>query len=203
VDGWRKAFRNERMPFLVVMLEPNAAYTPRNATPAQRSRMCDNVWLGQMQVADDTPGVHAIPIHDTVTPEKEKRYFRTPAHKMRVGLRVAENALKHFYGRDTRAGGVRFAGAKRDGSKVVVSFKGAVQGLESRGGGELDSFELSADNVTFVAARAAIEGDRVVVTADGVPSPAYVRMGWRNDARPLLQDRNGVPAYPFPAQRVK
>jgi len=203
IGGWRKSFKNPRMPFMIIMLAPNAAYSPRNATPAQQSRMCDNVWQGQLQAADGIAGVHAIPIHDTVIPKREKRYFRTPAHKMDVGLRVADNALKLVYGKRASAGGLRFAGAERDGNRVIVSFKGIEKGLESRGGEALGSFGLSADGKTFVGAKAVIEGDRVVVTADGIPAPGYVRMGWKNDASPRLRDRSGIPAYPFPAQRVK
>lgn len=203
IKGKRMTFNNPNMPFFVVMIAPDARYTPRDATEAQKSGMCDNVWKGQMQVAEELDGVNLIAIHDTLIPEREPRGYRTPTYKLDVGLRIADNILNRVYGRkDIPAGGLRFAGAKKSGKKVTVSFEGIDKGLEARGGKELTWFELSEDNKKFVKAVAEIEGETVVVTATETASPLYVRMGWKNDAAPLLQDKSGIPAYPFPAQRV-
>ena len=64
-------------------------------------------------------------------------------------------------------------------------------------------FELSADGNTFVKAEAVINGNSVEVSAQEVPDPKFVRMGWYDTAIPTLQDKNGWPVCAFPAQPVK
>ena len=105
--------------------------------------------------------------------------------------------------KDISAGGLRFAGAKKNGNKVMVSFEGIRKGLEIRPGRELSWFELSADSKTWIKADAVIDGNSVVVSSSEVSTPKYVRMGWRNVATPNLQDKSGIPVFPFPAQPVK
>ncbi|MDP7288110.1 MAG: sialate O-acetylesterase [Phycisphaerae bacterium] len=203
VNGRRKLFGNPEMPFLVLMLDPNKIYTPRNSDDAGKRKMCDRIWSAQMRVADEIEGVSAIPIHDTLDIKKEARYYRTPTHKLAVGLRVADNALKLVYGKQFPAGGPKFAGAKLDGDKVIVSFKGIDKQLSVRGGGELVWFELAGADKKFVKAQGVISGRTVIVTAAEIATPKFVQMGWRNDAAPLLTDKNGLPAYPFGPQSVK
>ena len=48
-----------------------------------------------------------------------------------------------------------------------------------------------------VKATAKIEGDTVVVTADGVTEPAAVRFGWHQLAEPNLNNGVDLPASPF------
>jgi sialate O-acetylesterase len=49
----------------------------------------------------------------------------------------------------------------------------------------------------FVQALAEIDGDRVVVRADGVPLPTAVRFGWKEDSNCNLINSANLPAMPF------
>ena len=83
-----------------------------------------------------------------------------------------------------------------EGDKVRLSFAHA-GGLKSRDGKLLSDFEIAGADGTFVPAEATIDGETVVVRANGVASPTQVRCGWRNTAMPNLANGAGLPASPF------
>jgi sialate O-acetylesterase len=85
---------------------------------------------------------------------------------------------------------------------VVVGFRDIDQGLVTYDGQAPSWFELSADGKDFVAAEAAIVGGTVEVSAQAVPEPKFVRMGWRDAALPNLKDKNGWPVFVFASQPV-
>ena len=49
----------------------------------------------------------------------------------------------------------------------------------------------------FVPAKAVIEGNDVVLSADGLANLVAVRFGWNELAEPNLANKEGIPAYPF------
>lgn len=196
INGWRKVFNNPDMSFHIVMLAPYTGYDRQGKTI-----MPNDIWQKQMRVADEIEGSEVVTIHDTAEPKSFTNLH--PPGKLSVGNRLAENVLSKVYGKNIPAAGPKFKGAKRDGAKVIVEFSGIDKGLSARGGKKLTWFELSADNKTFVKAKAILDGDKVIVTARGVAAPTHVRMGWSNAATPNLQDQNGWPAFPFPAQKIK
>ena len=57
--------------------------------------------------------------------------------------------------------------------------------------------EIAGADGKFVAAKASIDGDTVVVEADEVESPVHVRFGWHKAAVPNLVNEEGLPAAPF------
>ncbi|NIP97986.1 MAG: hypothetical protein GWO24_32990 [Akkermansiaceae bacterium] len=125
-----------------------------------------------------------------------------PKHKRTVGERLAAQALKYQYGKDVTVTGPSVDHAVADGSAVVVSFRDIDQGLTTSDGQSPTWFELSADGHAFVRADAALEGNTVRVSAAGMPTPKYVRMGWDDVAIPNLEDKNGWPVFAFPARPV-
>ena len=56
-------------------------------------------------------------------------------------------------------------------------------------------FELSSDGVSFVPAQAEIQGNTVLVSAESIPEPKFVRMGWRDIAIPNLKDKDAWPVF--------
>jgi sialate O-acetylesterase len=200
VNGWRKAFKSPDMPFILIMIAPFNGYGEKGREAWQ---MCDNIWAAEMKAADTINRCYTFPIHDTLGPNDDTGDIH-PKWKMKVGVRAADNALRYVYGKKgIPAGGLRFAEAKRGQGGVIVRFKGIEKGLEQREGKPLSWFELSADNETFVKAKAVIAGKEVIVTAENMPAPKYVRMGWLNVATPNIQDKSGVPVFPFPAKEIE
>ncbi|NBR49357.1 sialate O-acetylesterase, partial [bacterium] len=63
-------------------------------------------------------------------------------------------------------------------------------------------FELSSDGVSFVPAQAELNANTVLVSAEAIPEPKFVRMGWLDIAIPNLKDKDAWPAFAFPSQPV-
>ncbi|MBT3191492.1 MAG: sialate O-acetylesterase [Verrucomicrobia bacterium] len=199
--GWSEVFGVEDIPLHQVQIAPCDYERDRAAgLPGPLvSTLADNIWQPQYRAAREIPGVSVVAIHDTNIDINSIH----PAHKLPVGNRLAAMALREQYGKDIIASGPRFASATLEGATVVVSFTNIDQGLSTKDGRNPAWFELSADGEVFVAADAAIKVETVEVSTVEVQNPQYVRMGWYDTAIPTLQDKNGWPAYAFPAQPVE
>lgn len=122
-----------------------------------------------------------------------------PMRKYEVGQRLAALALAHDYGRaDVVCSGPTYQSMQVDGSSVRIRFAHAEGGLVVRGEAPTH-FEVSAGGADrrFVPAHARVEGDEVVVWADGVPEIAAVRFAWSSAPQPNLFNAAGWPAAPF------
>jgi len=98
------------------------------------------------------------------------------------------------------------------GGKVRISFKELGGGLVLRtpawmtleapklaaeNGTELKGFAMAGDDRKWVWAKAVIDGNDVVVSADSVPNPASVRYDWQDCPPGNLANKEGLPAAPF------
>jgi sialate O-acetylesterase len=85
-----------------------------------------------------------------------------------------------------------------DGAKATIHFDHLDGGLVTKGD-EVKGFQLAGADGKFVPAKATIEGDTVVVSAEGVSSPKTVRYGWENNPTCTLYNKAELPAVPFEA----
>ena len=194
--GWSRVFRVKDMPLLLVQIAP---YDYSKGTDINSSLLADTIWDAQYKAADTIPGIAVVPIHDTNIDIKNIH----PKLKRTVGERLAASALKNQYDKEgVVASAPRFQSASREGSKMVVSFRGILNGLTTRGGQAPSWFELSADGVSFVPAQAEIKGNSVIVSAESISEPQFVRMGWRDIAIPNLKDKDAWPVFAFTSQPV-
>ena len=194
--GWSQVFRVKEMPLLMVQIAP---YDYSKGKDLSSSLLADTVWAAQYQAADTIPGVAVVPIHDTNIDIKNVH----PKHKRTVGERLAAAALKNQYKKEGVVGSApRFQSATREGSKAVVSFSGILNGLTTSDGQAPSWFELSSDGATFVPAQAELKANTVLVSAEAIPEPKFVRMGWCDIAIPNLKDKDAWPAFAFPSQPV-
>ena len=194
--GWSQVFRVKDMPLLMVQIAP---YDYSKGKDLSSSLIADSVWAAQYKAAETIPGVAVVPIHDTNIDTKNVH----PKHKRTVGERLAAAALKNQYKKEGVVGSApRFQSATREGSKVVVSFSGILNGLTTSDGQAPSWFELSSDGATFVPAQAELKANTVLVSAEAIPEPKFVRMGWCDIAIPNLKDKDAWPAFAFPSQPV-
>jgi sialate O-acetylesterase len=84
-----------------------------------------------------------------------------------------------------------------DGNTARIQFEHVAGSLVSRDGKPLTHFQVAGEDQKFVDAKAAIDGDEVVVQAEGVDKPVAVRFGWHQEAEPNLSNQAGLPASPF------
>ncbi|MBC7915432.1 MAG: hypothetical protein H7Y07_15075 [Pyrinomonadaceae bacterium] len=83
---------------------------------------------------------------------------------------------------------------KRD--QVILSFRND-EGLKSSDGKELSWFTVAGEDGKFVPAIAKIQGEKVIVSAQGGSKPISVRFAWDEKAMPNFINKAGLPAVPF------
>lgn len=131
-----------------------------------------------------------------------------PGDKVDVGHRLALAARHIAYGEDLEFSGPLYSGMQIEGEKVRIRFTHA-KGLKIAANprifadvtpvvpAELSAFAITGTNRNWVAARAVIEGETVVVSSDEVKSPVAVRYGWANNPGCHLYNAANLPASPF------
>lgn len=118
-------------------------------------------------------------------------------NKWDVGKRLALTALHDVYRRDVVSSGPIYESMKIQGNTIRLRFSHRDSGLKAGDGGLLRGFTVAGDNRVFYEARAAIEGDEVVVTSEKVARPVAVRYGWESCPKCTLYNTAGLPASPF------
>lgn len=120
-----------------------------------------------------------------------------PKNKQEVGRRLALAAEKVAYGETLVYAGPTYKSMTVEGDAIRIRFDNIGGGLEVKGG-ELKHFALAEAGKNFVWAKAKIDGDSIVVQADGVKAPVAVRYAWANNPDGCnLYNKEGLPANPF------
>ena len=187
IEGWRSVWNqegNRDFPFLFAQLAPfNYGGDPTRLA---------GIWEAQTA----TLGVKntGMAVLTDITTLNDIH----PPNKQEVGRRLALWALANSYGQSNLVySGPLYKSMKIDGNKAVISFNHAT-GLKARDSKDaLTWWSIAGENKKFVKATAKVEGDTVVVTADGVTTPVAVRFGWHQLAEPNLVNGAGLPASPF------
>jgi sialate O-acetylesterase len=122
-----------------------------------------------------------------------------PSDKQDVGHRLALLARAIAYGEHVEDSGPLFRQAVPEGARMRVWFDHAGSGLVAKGGG-LSGFEIAGADGKFVAAKAEIAGETVIVSSAAVAKPVYVRYGWAADPKCNLFNREQLPASPFTSE---
>lgn len=120
-----------------------------------------------------------------------------PKDKKTVGARLARLALVRTYGRkDIVEAGPIPIGAAKTAEGVVVSFKNAV-GLKTTDGGEVAGFQVVDAQGKVVWAKAAVDGDKVVVSVPEGIEASIVRFAWDDFSACNLVNGENLPCGPF------
>jgi len=125
-----------------------------------------------------------------------------PANKQDVGKRLALNALKFAYFKDTVYSGPIYQSMVVEEGQIRLTFAHIGDGLQigkSANSTEekLRGFAIAGSNQQFVWADAKIEGETIVVKSPLVRKPVAVRYAWSNNPIANLYNKNGLPASPF------
>ncbi|HEX6048110.1 MAG TPA: sialate O-acetylesterase, partial [Gemmatimonadaceae bacterium] len=190
ITSWRREWVGGKdFPFIWVQL-PN--FNPADSVPPTRS-----AWATQrasMTAALALPNTgHAITIDIGDANDIH------PRNKQDVGARLALVARKVAYRQSVVASGPTYRRHTVRAGRVSIEFDDIGGGLVSRGpNGTVGGFAIAGADRKLVWAEARIDGDRVVVWSDRVPSPVAVRYAWAdNPSTANLYNREGLPAAPF------
>jgi len=186
IIDWRNKWQQGNIPFLWVQL-PN--YMDANYTPAESQ------WAelreAQLKSLSVTNTAMAVAI------DLGEWNDIHPDNKKDVGERLALAARKIGYGEELVYSGPLFESATIEGNKISISFTHTGSGLMTNDGEELRSFAIAGADKRFVWAKAAIEGDKVIVWSDEITNPLYVRYAWADNPDVNFYNKEGLPASPF------
>ena len=198
VKGWRSVFENDDLSFYWVQL---ANFQAPGDNPAgggwgpvrEGQRRALRVPKTGMAVIIDIG--EAGNIH--------------PKNKQDVGERLALWALARDYGQDIVYSGPLYKSMKVEGDKIRIAFdhvggglmvgkKDGLKPTEEGPGAALRHFAIQSGDGTWHWANATIDGETVVVSADGVSDPKHVRFGYQSNPTGInLYNKAGLPASPF------
>ncbi|MFA6287607.1 MAG: sialate O-acetylesterase [Opitutaceae bacterium] len=178
IADWREKWGQGDFPFLFVQVAPFNNLSPEIREAQLLSwQKTTNTAMAVITDAGDATNIH-------------------PRQKEPVGARLALAARALAYGEKIEYSGPVFDSLKIDGDRAVLSFKHLGSGLLAKEG-DLKGFMIAGANKKFVAAKAVIEGDTVVVSSEQVKVPVVVRYGWANVPDVNLFNKEGLPASPF------
>jgi sialate O-acetylesterase len=177
IADWRKAWGEGDFPFLIVQIAPCAGWDPA-------------IREAELLTWKKTPATAMVVTTDIGSTDAH------PPHKQLVGERLNLAARAIVYGEKIEYSGPVYEKVDYFANRATLHFSHVGGGLVAQGG-DLKGFEISGDGKTFVPAKAEIQGDTVVVSADQVSSPQSVRFGWKPIPDDNLFNKEGLPASPF------
>jgi sialate O-acetylesterase len=178
IKDWRHHWGIGEFPFLFVQIAPYRDMTPL----IRESQLLTLKRVNNTAMVVLTDAGEANDIH--------------PSNKQIVGARLAVVARALAYGEPVEYSGPLYRSMKIKGSKAVLSFAHVGDGLMAKDG-SLKGFTIAGPDKVFVAAKAEIKGNTVVVSSDQITTPAAVRYGWSNVPDVNLYNKDGLPASPF------
>lgn len=182
IEDWRNKWGEGNFPFLFVQI---ANFNPGTLWPVVREGQRSALALRNTAMAVTIDIGDADNVH--------------PKDKQDVGLRLSLAARAIGYGEHIEYSGPLPHAVTADGSRLRIQFSHAESGLTAKNGA-LRGFEIAGSDMQYVPAQAEIEGGTVMVSADSVKDPVYVRYGWAANPDCNLYNRAGLPASPFEAQ---
>jgi sialate O-acetylesterase len=194
ISNWRTDFGQGDFPFLLVQLAPWDRSKKREISEITKEPL-ESDWAelreAQLLSTKVLPNVGMAVITDAG--DKDDIH---PAKKEPAGARLALAARGIAYREKVTYSGPLYSGLEIEGDKAIVSFDHVGRGLVAKDG-ELQGFAVAGSDRKFVWAKAAIKGDKVIVSSPEVPNPVAVRYGWADFPVVNLFNKDGLPASPF------
>jgi sialate O-acetylesterase len=190
INDWRKHFRQGDFPFLYVQLA--------NFLPAQREPS-ESKWAQLREAQRQVLEVKNTAM--TVALDIGEWNDIHPLNKQAVGERLALAALKQAYGeKSLLASGPRLDKVKSKDQTLELVFSDIGEGLEAHGG-ELKHMAIAGADKKFVWAKTRLDKNRIVVWADAIAEPKWVRYAWADNPEGAnLYNSAGLPASSFEAK---
>jgi len=182
IESWRRNWQQGQFPFYFVQIAPMESADNRHGLPRFWEAQFRTLTLPNTGIVSTTDIGDVHDVH--------------PRNKKGVGERLARWALARDYDRQVVCCGPTYKSMHIDGSEIRITFDHVGSGLQARDGEPLSEFEIAGDG-DFVPADAVIAGNTVVLSSRDIPRPTMVRLGWNCTANPNLQNKEGLPAYPF------
>ncbi len=185
ISDWRVHFRQGYFPFHFVQLANFGAPSElpsQDGWPLLREAQAATLRFPDTGMAVAIDVGEALDIH--------------PQNKQAVGHRLALQALAASYGKSLEASGPVYRKQEIRVGALVIHFDHST-GLTTSDGQPPRSFAIAGADRRFHLARAAIEGNTVVLSSDAVPAPVAARYAFADSPVVNLVNAAGLPACPF------
>lgn len=189
IKSWREKFNQGDLPFYFVQIAPYKNYNDSCIAElgyfweAQQQLLAlNNTGMALSMDVGDLDNIH-------------------PRSKEPIGVRLAKLALNRTYGNSNiQDVGPKFSHVKFKRRGVVdVFFQPSTigKGLTTHDSSSPQCFVLAGEDHRFYPAQAVIKGNKIRLSSKNVPHPVAVRYGFRNDELTNLENKEGLPAFPF------
>ena len=206
IDAYRKVWRDPELPFLITQISAFHAHRPYD-------RLADDFWktlepadcvgFAPLRKGQDIASRHPF-TGLACTIDIGDHSDIHPWDKETVAKRLVNEAMRISYGHAECLPGPRFASMKAEGAKVRVAFRDVGGGLELRGK-RLNPHlvALAAEDGVYHWGEGVLEGNELVVWAEGVEEPTAVRYCFSSYPPDVnLFRKDGYPVFPF-EERIK
>ena len=190
VESWRAEFKNPEMPFYYVQMTP-FNWNKKDSAEHKYAFFRE----GQANVKSLVKNVDMVCTMDVGDPQDTH-----PTNKKPVGERLAGLALYNTYGITADYPyGPLYSAMMVKSDKVLINFmpESVNMGLNTRDGKSPQHFYVAGEDKVFHPAVATIKGKSIVLTSTLVKKPVAVRYAFTNYPVTNLQNKNGLPVYPF------
>ncbi len=181
IKEWREEYQNSELPFLFAQLAtfgPPSDWTELRESQSWVEEHVKNIGMAVLVDGGEEKNIH-------------------PHSKDKAGLRLSLLARNMVYGeKELVCHGPRLKDAVRKEGHMELTFKDADSGLILKPE-SISAFEICGKDGRYVPARAEQSDNRIIVSAESVPEPQYVRYGWKQWFIPTLFNADGLPASPF------
>lgn len=189
ITDWRQHWQQGDFPFLFVQL---SSYGSAEANSNSGSNWAELREAQAMTLSLPHTGM-------AVTTDIGDANDIHPKNKKDVGLRLAAIALHDVYEKQGEYTGPVYQSMKKEANGLVLSFEHAGSGMLVKDKyGYIKGFEIAGNDKKFHFAKAATDGQNIIVWCDDVLEPVAVRYNWADDAgEGNLFNKEGFPAAPF------
>jgi sialate O-acetylesterase len=188
ISDWRKTWKDSALPFAYVQL-PN--FMEIQFIPSESQ------WAELREAQLKTLAVPNTAMAVTIDIGEWNDVH--PLNKKDVGYRLALAAEKMAYNEKALvSSGPLYQSSVVENNRIIISFNNVGGGLIAKGGNELTQFAIAGADKKFVWAKALIRDNQVIVSAEGIAHPMYVRYAWADNPDDAnLYNTDGLPASPF------
>jgi sialate O-acetylesterase len=189
IQDWRNHFKQGNFPFYFVQL---ANFNASNGTTEHGS-----TWAELREAQTSTLSLPNTGMAVTTDIGNPKDIH--PRNKQDVGKRMAAIALNKVYQQNNVYSGPVYKSMEVEGNTIRLTFTEIGGGLMAKDKyGYVKGFEIAGSDQKFKYAKAWVDGNDILVSAEGISSPAAVRYAWADNPEDAnLYNKEGFPASPF------
>ncbi|WP_316767376.1 sialate O-acetylesterase [Pedobacter frigiditerrae] len=190
ITSWRKAWKNENMPFYYVQIAPFDYSKQKSDKVILTADTEPNFWEAQTQLLrlQNTGMVSTSDLNDNGGDLH-------PTYKWEVGRRLSLWALAKTYQQKINYSGPIYKSVQYKADKVVIEFDHLANTI-TNDGKALTGFTLAGADGKFVNATAKLVGRSIEVSSPEIKQPTEVRYNWTENPSGNFYS-NGLPALPF------